>query len=721
MNKLEKIKKLEEVLAQLKSEFVGLDSIIDELGTMFNPWYISREVLKRPTVISLWGMSGVGKTSLIKRMVELLDLSNKTLTFDCGVDSGDSGSRTLCDKLSNYFNNSDLDVKLDTSDTIFIFDEFQHARFIGSDGEDVRNQALQPVFSLIDSGILELTDESDWSLNSLVNFVGDLKELLAAKPSISDVAVRRGVIYKEEEVKAFLEDKGFGLFYYDRELSVGGKGTTPNPQKVSRRSSKKKDDEENPYRPLTLLDDSTIKAGLRKLKKVEDISNVREFSDNYYGATSVGQIYTLLTELLNKVYLPEKIDCSKSLVFILGNLDECFRVSDDLSPDIDADVFYKETSRVTVNDIKDALKTRFRPEQIARFGNSIIKYPTLKKEHFVTIIKNEVDRMCREFNKEYNVTVSTTERFRGLLYSESVYPTQGVRPVLSSISSLFAPLLSKIYMEISEQPAGMNVVVDVVEDDFKTEQVTVKITYTTKDGKSKVENHPFKLILGASRKPTSRGTRYINGIHEAGHAIIFSYLYGILPLSIVAVSTDHGGFCVTFDENRLGEIDTFRSVENDLAVDMGGWCAEELVFPEKVRLLGSSSDIASAWTTVTMAFYEQGLGDFMRFAVDKTNDMNGLPLGKFDKESEDFCKKKIDEYFNNVKKLTKKILEENKKLLLITGKELGEKGGISSEEFLELIREHGNTLTEKRMSDAREENSMDIYEKCIDQELKKLG
>ena len=46
--------------------------------------------------------------------------------------------------------------------------------------------------------------------------------------------------------------------------------------------------------------------------------------------------------------------------------------------------------KVSISDIKEALKQRFRAEQIARLGNNLIKYPTLKKEHFIKIIKKRI-------------------------------------------------------------------------------------------------------------------------------------------------------------------------------------------------------------------------------------------------------------------------------------------------------------------------------------------
>ena len=71
MNKLEKLQQTKD---KLKSEFVGIDKIIDRVIDSITPWYITPEVLERPTVVSLWGLTGTGKTSLIRKLIKYLDL-----------------------------------------------------------------------------------------------------------------------------------------------------------------------------------------------------------------------------------------------------------------------------------------------------------------------------------------------------------------------------------------------------------------------------------------------------------------------------------------------------------------------------------------------------------------------------------------------------------------------------------------------------------------------
>ena len=150
---------------------------------------------------------------------------------------------------------------------------------------------------------------------------------------------------------------------------------------------------------------------------------------------------------MKHIQSPKYLDCSKSLIFVIGNLDEAFQVENDTNPDMDADMYYDLTSKVTIMDIKDALKKRFRAEQIARFGNTMIKYPTLKKEHFKKIIESEVQRICAKFKNDEEVEIIPSAEIMDLIYNESVYPVQGVRPTFTTIGTIFTPLLSNIVIQ----------------------------------------------------------------------------------------------------------------------------------------------------------------------------------------------------------------------------------------------------------------------------------
>ena len=69
--------KLDAVGEQLRAYFIGIDDIIVELIDAMRVWYVMPEVLVRPVIINLWGMTGVGKTDLVRRLVKGLELQDR--------------------------------------------------------------------------------------------------------------------------------------------------------------------------------------------------------------------------------------------------------------------------------------------------------------------------------------------------------------------------------------------------------------------------------------------------------------------------------------------------------------------------------------------------------------------------------------------------------------------------------------------------------------------
>ena len=80
---LEKKEKLIDNAAKtLKNEFIGIDEQIDGIMNNLRTWFLFPELQSRPLVISLWGLTGVGKTSVVKRIAQLLDIERDLVYFN---------------------------------------------------------------------------------------------------------------------------------------------------------------------------------------------------------------------------------------------------------------------------------------------------------------------------------------------------------------------------------------------------------------------------------------------------------------------------------------------------------------------------------------------------------------------------------------------------------------------------------------------------------------
>lgn len=681
--KTDRIQSLCNASKVLKEEFVGLDETIDQLINSITPWYVTPEVMKRPVIISLWGMTGTGKTSVIRRLLTLLNLKERSLFYDCGQEIGNDRNGILRKLVDLVGDDVNATKEKTSEDLVFVFDEFQYARTLNELGEELDKPSLRPIWSLLDSGIVDISD-SDYELKLLGEFFDDFNTFAESHP---DIKVVNGEVLEKNNVKELLS--WLGIFYDRQHINFVDNWNALCGEDVDQ------------FRPIGVISYNKLSTIYRRLRSKMSLD---EITKQISACKTIKEVNDLFNSYRLDLFSPKYLNCTKSIIFVLGNLDEAYTVSNQLSPDMKADVFADETAKVSITDIKDALKSRFRAEQIARFGNTIIKYPTLKEKHFRQIIKKETDIIINEFLNISGIKLNLTENFIDLLYSEGVYPVQGVRPLFTTINTMFTPLLSKIII-YNDHVKISNVIINVRNTSgFNTDKVDILLDYD--NGETEVVN--IALTLGPLRNPKNRRTRYINSVHEAGHAIVYSYLTGNLPINIMSVSADNGGFCTTYDSDKIKEIASRLDVKNEVMISLGGYCAEELIYRERkdMLLLGSSSDISSAWKSLSSAAYNSGYFIPIRFSNYLTENTGNIPGGL----NSENINEKIEKEFNKLYKETKRILSDNERLLKKTALLLGEKGEIVDSDFKALIEEFGDTLTLNRLNIVKAENSSDWYE-----------
>lgn len=682
----DRIKLLDSALVQLKREFVGLDDIIDQLGASVYAWYVTPEIITRPTIVSIWGMTGTGKTSVVKRLISLLYLDDVRISFDCGEcrDNNKSISTDIMDTFGKSEESDSGDRFSGSNSLVFMFDEFQYARTINESGEEEVAPSLRPIWSILDSGIIDINDYN-YDFSNLCDFID---ELVDTSKSLPHIIIKDNHIESPDDVSAFLN---LMFFHYDRGPSI------------------KTDNTEDQNKPLEVLTSRYLRTIIRRLNNKSDALGSRVAKELLSGEYTIGQLAERLEDIKKLAASSRKLDCSKSLVFILGNLDEAYKDSSDISPDIDADLFYDITSRVTTTDIKEALKERYRPEQIGRLGNNIIKYPTLSKDSFKKIIDLEIGRILDRFSEVDKIKVVFEQSMKDLLYSESVYPTQGVRPVLSSIDTLITPYLSKV---VEHKGRSKSVCIGVVGGvrDFRLPCVDIRLKFDKAD-EVIVEQ---KLELGKERCPENRKKRFICAVHEIGHAIMYSWCKGEVPDNIVSVSTDHGGFCSTYDRRFAGEIDCRRDVLDEVRVSLGGYQAERVIYSNPdMWLLGSSSDIRSLWKELSSAVMDCGFDLPLPLShrdVEQNGSIsNGLDCKDVMVTNKSTGDGRILELIKEGMDYVWSVLSEEKELIKKAAIKLGEQGSMSGQEFSDFIRQYGNKLTLDKMKEVYGERDPEYY------------
>lgn len=151
----EKQQKLSELAIHLKSKFHGLDEQIDKIIKAISAWYIDPSLIEKPVIINLWGMTGTGKTQLVREIVHFLFGK-----YDSFFETDCRNKFDLFSKIHNLVKERDVD----NNPPIFLFDEIQFAKTIDKRGEEV-HQPQQEIWSLFNDGSL-IKYESDKDLSS---------------------------------------------------------------------------------------------------------------------------------------------------------------------------------------------------------------------------------------------------------------------------------------------------------------------------------------------------------------------------------------------------------------------------------------------------------------------------------------------------------------------------------------------------------------------------
>jgi len=521
---------LKEVAAILKTEFFGLDDTIDRIINSVTTWYTFPELLTRPVIVNVWGLTGVGKTHLIRRLSELLGFKDKFMEVQ--MDGIATSSSYFSKTLASLLGESTI---AQGEPGIVLLDEFQRYRTIDSQGLEVKLERFQDVWMLL----------SDGKFAADISMFRELEMILAS------------ALFSEEE------DAVKGKNKKVTKVTIGDDGKVVDND----------DDDEPVEKSKFKIYPYEAKRIKDKLKLTEPISEIMLWDSQ--------KLYRVVAEAM-KSSVGSQLDYTKCLIFISGNLDEAYtsaQLVDDC--DTDADVFFQQTKRVNVMDIKASLKKRFKPEQISRFGNTHIIYPSINRRAYEQIIRRACNEYVTGMNRLTGIEFKLDSNAEAVIYNNSVYPTQGTRPVLSSVQSIFGDSLAQIAAWA-----------------IKTELTSISLDIDSERsvmigdaGDHKLEI-PVNLDVDFEKKATSKEFTLAVAVHEAAHSIVYAVLFNRSPLEVkINTASYKGGYMVPELED---EGETKVSLLNTITVLLAGRAAEELVFGEDKTSTGAVEDLFKA-------------------------------------------------------------------------------------------------------------------------------
>lgn len=557
---IERRKRLQYTGEVLKDQFIGLDKVIDEIVSLIAAWYLLPEIQRRPTVINLWGLTGSGKTALVQQLIKHLSLEGMYAHIDMGEFESDSASwlkSILKDDLEFF----------DEKSPVICLDEFQFARTVDGEGNEQGKDKLRVIWDLLDSGKIDYIPGN--SVYYLLRADNCLKRITRAERA--GVIVERGEVVAGE--KEFLDI--FNTFYFDERDRSG-------------------QDLDKQY----FLSRDFIE-GLFGLFDHDECS--KEMLKERVRRANLAELKCLIVEGMQIRPATKTLDLSKSLIFVLGNLDEAYSMSHDMNPDISADDFYEQTLKINIADIKKALRLRFRPEQIARLGNNHIIYTSFNREHFRKLIRRELDRVYHYVKESFGWRLLFDEQVEGIIYEEGVFPTQGTRPVLTTIKNLVESKISNLVVTVLERQLRADIIEWIYKDST--------FYYIMRDHDGRIvyelsENLYLKLVnLRRSADPEIQAHV---AVHEAGHAVLAALTLRIIPARVVSrTASDSEGFClVNFPKGPV----TRDTLKMDIVISLGGYVAERIIFGRDHTSSGVWGDIQEASAQANLAIRKYAMG-----------------------------------------------------------------------------------------------------------------
>jgi cell division protease FtsH len=358
----------------------------------------------------------------------------------------------------------------------------------------------------------------------------------------------------------------------------------------------------------------------------------------------------------------------------MGNLDEAYQMSSNYNPDMSADEFHRQSLQINITHIKKVLRKRFRNEQIARLGNIHIIYPALNEASFRKIIQMELNKIRNNYVKKLELNFIFDESIEEILYREGVYPSQGTRPLFSTIYQVINAHISRIELFRQEHcPESKTVHVKYNESGLQF------LFHKRKNIVHTLTIQPT-LNLEGLRKEKKDDMQALVAVHESGHAALMMLLFHKLPDNVFSNSLD--GEMEGFVINKQDETTIYSRMwlKKQVAIFLGGLCAERIVFGESGLTLGSENDIKQATSLVLHALKSAGFSDVpVRFGVESVQHNYTITSSTLEIE------KQAQIIIQESEQLAIEYLTRNKQFLMQLSLHLSESRNITQEIMRELF------------------------------------
>lgn len=394
---------LESTKDKLKARFFGLDHVIDQLIDSLRTWYHIPQFQTRPLVINLWGSAGTGKSQLINELIKELGLYDSSISLLAHDWSRSDISESV----------SALKLAENPLKAIFCLDDFQ--KLLKNDGltQSWEVSINHPIWEILDEGSFRASKKTRYEFEIIEAISKGLNFMINSGLKIVNGFVGKEQIEDFESNKKFWEYIGKSKPKTWDDLIDADSGSTFIFN----------------YHETKIL----FEAGHHGFENLEAfVAYLKTLDQN--------DVLELVNSILKRGLQFNRIDLSRSIFFVTGNLDDLVVYEDNQSP-------YLEIS--SPNQVREILWQYLPAELIARLGNNHIILPNPSIQTFKQVIQNELESIQTKFQDETGSILEFDNSVGDWLLNEGAIPGLGIRPVFSTIQNVIIDNLPSIMLGLS--------------------------------------------------------------------------------------------------------------------------------------------------------------------------------------------------------------------------------------------------------------------------------
>jgi ATPase family associated with various cellular activities (AAA) len=425
--------KINQVRADLKSEFIGIDDIIDAMISKVQLLFLEPELVTQPIIVCLFGPAAVGKTTLIRRFRDLMDIGHSFAE----IDARDLANNTLVNSIEDCLGEERL-IDSQGKPLFILLDEFDSIV-----KQDNSYDSCSDLWSFMSDGRIpnfqgEKIKNIKFFLSQMIQLGISFKHL--DEPITTKDKRSQAISQLQRGIHKFIADNKFKISAGpDDFISRNTSETLEIDEMMDNFEEESAENVEIPYQDNQAFD--LLKSEYSKMiyAAVKHYCNSgSELSYDDFFCAEAYHISTFIDNNVDKNKLNSEYDLTKSVLFVCGNFYTFDYTVYGSSTLYDADQIRDITASYTVAQLKEKLKENLREKQLNRLGSNFLLLPTFCKASFETLINQRMNWFQQVVRDKHGFELTFHSTIKDYIYNRGVSPLEGFRPLKGEISSFIS-------------------------------------------------------------------------------------------------------------------------------------------------------------------------------------------------------------------------------------------------------------------------------------------